>query len=45
LSAADFASGRWGDALDAVGSAPQPKETAPLPTGATEAAGIIARYF
>lgn len=45
LSAADFASGRWEDALDAVWSAPHPKKTAPLPTGAAQAAEILAGYL
>lgn len=45
LSAADFASGRWGAALRAVSGIPQPSETAPPASGAAEAAAILARYL
>ena len=44
LSSADFASGRWGAALDGVSRTSQPSETAPPATGAAEAAGILAGY-
>ncbi len=45
LSAADFAAGRWENVLDAVWLAPQPKEAGPLPTGAADAARILADYL
>lgn len=45
LSAEDFAAGRWLDALESTQSLPQPAEAAPLPTGAAEAAQILAGYL
>ncbi|MBI5411267.1 MAG: hypothetical protein HZA21_04665 [Nitrospirae bacterium] len=45
LSAEDFASGHWLDALESTQSLPQPAEAAPLPTGAAEAAQILAGYL
>lgn len=44
LSAADFAAGCWESAL-AAAAASKPKMEAPAPTGAAEAAEILAKYF
>ncbi|WP_447972596.1 hypothetical protein [Nitrospira sp. Kam-Ns4a] len=45
LSAEDFASGRWRAGLDALWALPEPEEPAPAPTGATEAARLLAGYL
>lgn len=45
LSADDFVAGRWEHALDAAWRAPQPPADAPPPTGAAEAAAILAGYL
>ncbi len=45
LSAADFTAGRWEQTLNVVWATPQPKDEAPLATGATEAAEILAGYL
>jgi UDP-N-acetylglucosamine:LPS N-acetylglucosamine transferase len=45
LPAHDFAAGRWEHALDTVYRAPQPKESAPVPTGASEAADVLTTYL
>lgn len=42
LSAEDFESGRWGATLDAVRALPAPPHAPPAPTGAAEAAKILA---
>ena len=44
LSAGDFTSGRWEDALRAAEATPLPGP-APAPTGATEAADLLMKYF
>ena len=44
LSAADFAAGRWESAL-AAAAASKPQMEAPAPTGAAEAAEILATYL
>ncbi len=41
----DFAAGRWEKALDAAWAAPEPPAPAPPPTGAADAAEILARYL
>jgi hypothetical protein len=45
LSAADFASGCWRQALETVVGLPQPAQSPPPPTGALQAAEILAKYF
>lgn len=44
LSERDFSDGRWQAALRAAASAPLSRETSPAPTGATDAARVLARY-
>jgi len=44
LSAGDFASGRWEDALRAAGATTLPGP-APAPTGAPEAADLVMKYL
>lgn len=41
----DFVAGRWEKALDAAWAAPEPPASAPQPTGAADAAEILARYL
>ncbi len=45
LSVQDFEAGRWGAALAAVLALPAPLHAPPAPTGAAEAAAILAPYF
>jgi hypothetical protein len=45
LSAADFAAGRWRQALDVVCGSPRPPHAPPAATGASEAAAILTKYF
>ncbi len=45
LSTEDFAAGHWLKALEAVQSLPQPLASAPPPTGAAEAARMLAGHF
>jgi hypothetical protein len=45
LSAERFAQGHWKDALDAARTQPLPREPAPSPTGAAEAAEFLASYL
>ena len=45
LSADDFHSGRWDAGLERLADIPCPSEEPPPPTGATEAASILAGYF
>ncbi len=45
LSAEHFATGRWDHALDAAYNCPRPRESAPPPTGASEAADILMNYL
>lgn len=42
LSQEDFAAGRWSETLEAVWTAPSPRQPSPPPTGAAEAARILA---
>ncbi|MEW6248192.1 MAG: hypothetical protein AB1555_15985 [Nitrospirota bacterium] len=41
----DFVAGRWEKALEAAWTAPEPPASAPQPTGAADAAEILARYL
>ncbi len=41
----DFTAGRWEKALDAACRAPEPLAPAPQPTGAVDAAEVLARYL
>lgn len=45
LAVADFLAGRWRDALDAGGRLAPPTQEAPPPTGAPEAADLLAAFF
>ena len=45
LTIDDFTQGRWETALRRVGESPIPSVAAPPPTGAAEAAAILAPYF
>jgi UDP:flavonoid glycosyltransferase YjiC (YdhE family) len=45
LSAADFAAGKWLDAIEIALALPQPTTPPPPPTGAVEAASILADYL
>jgi hypothetical protein len=45
LSAEDFAAGRWRAGLDALLTMPPPAESPPAPTGAAEAAALLASYL
>lgn len=45
LPAPDFHAGRWREALDALWTLPRSGEPAPPPTGAAEAADILARHL
>jgi hypothetical protein len=45
LSEQDFTKGRWKQAFSAVQSLSSPHEAPPAPTGATDAARILARYL
>ncbi|MGH7233500.1 MAG: hypothetical protein ACREJU_19380 [Nitrospiraceae bacterium] len=45
LSAEEFAAGRWEQALKTADVCPQPREAAPPPTGAAEAAAILIDYL
>jgi len=45
LLEADFHAGRWEQALEAVLKIPEPRETPPFQTGATDAAKILANYL
>jgi hypothetical protein len=45
LPAADFAAGKWLDAIEIALALPQPTTPPPPPTGAVEAASILAGYF
>jgi hypothetical protein len=45
LSAADFAAGKWLDAIEIALALPQPTTPPPPPTGAVEAASILASYL
>ena len=45
LSADEFVRGAWETALQRLQEAPAPPEHAPPPTGAIEAASILAKYF
>ncbi|MEW6544772.1 MAG: hypothetical protein AB1411_14330 [Nitrospirota bacterium] len=45
LSLEDFHAGRWKAALEQVGTVSPPGQTAPVPTGASEAASILAGYL
>jgi hypothetical protein len=45
LSVADFASGKWLDAIETALALPQPTTPPPPPTGAAEAASILAGYL
>jgi hypothetical protein len=45
LSAQEFETGQWGESLARVRALPAPPEAPPAPTGAAEAANLLARYF
>lgn len=45
LPAEDFTAGRWLKALETIQSLPQPVEAAPPPTGAADAADILAKLL
>lgn len=45
LAEQDFVNGRWQDALRAVQTVPSPSAAPPRPTGAIEAAALLAKYL
>lgn len=45
LSIQDFEAGRWGESLDRLRRLPAPHHSPPAPTGAAEAATILASYM
>ena len=45
LSIQDFEAGNWGESLDTLRALPAPPQVPPLPTGAAEAAEILASYL
>jgi hypothetical protein len=45
LSSQEFETGHWGESLAAVRALPAPLHIPPAPTGAAEAAAILARYL